>query len=844
MIYASPQHLPRVVRDLLPPAALTAFHKASASHSSERDALAAGWAEVRKRWEPGPRRRGRQTEWRPRRRDKQHTTKHGAPLPAPRPLYISRRVLNAQDIIDWAMSSGFKTTVPAEEMHVTQAYSTEPVQWRDMGQSPRQVDEPADEERDVRELGDEGAVVLAFNSEQLADRFRELLDRGASWDHDSYVPHITLTYLKPDSVNLETLTPYTGPIVLGPERFQAIEVEKAGFDPNQDRDDRGRWSSDLMVHVQMSREIRANAPATAVELQLRSSDNTPHYRMEIVGYKDNVWGVGYVENLTRAYSRQAERLYQAAADYVAQRGGRLYAGMQTNQHSDSLLSAMERRGSVLRTTVAGLDRFEVLPSTRKAFNPSQPRHPAGSPDGGQWVGDASRELLDDRTAKLVYDDWDQRLGNVGEETNATLAAYTDNTYGPMNEFLRGRRTFQHADEKDAFKSMIDRIDKAFGVRGAEAPQDLVVYRMYNRLQNQSGFTISRLVPGQEWADSGFISTSVMSRFAPKGEAGQVFMPVQIRVPKGTAALPMRRFSDVPSEYEVLLPRGTRFRVDEVTDRLITLRVVDAPVRKDYDPSQPRHPRGHPDGGQWTSESLIAEGRRRLNEAKSKNTLGGSDAEYTLSSEFRRTEDAVDEMLHTTNASNFASMDRAMSSKVQWGMGWAGAHDEWLAAEALGGNGAMSKLTATTIAEKLAGSGYSRALLPLSAQDVAAFSARQRWHQAQFQTEFGGEVTLYRGVTGAYAKKLFAAAPTSGPAEGVMQVDMPTYALSSWTPSRGVANEFAKGKTGIVVSTVVRAQDVWMMPRRGTESVLRVADARDEVVVLNKTPTRRVKVEFS
>ena len=52
----------------------------------------------------------------------------------PRPLYVYRPLLNASELIDWARSQGFTSTLPAEDLHVTQAYSRRPVNWFGMGQ--------------------------------------------------------------------------------------------------------------------------------------------------------------------------------------------------------------------------------------------------------------------------------------------------------------------------------------------------------------------------------------------------------------------------------------------------------------------------------------------------------------------------------------------------------------------------------------------------------------------------------------------------------------------------------------------------------------------------------------
>src|SRR5690606_28146793 len=53
----------------------------------------------------------------------------------PRPLYVHRKVKNAAEIIAWAKSQGFATTLPAEDMHVTIAFSRAPVDWMKVGEA-------------------------------------------------------------------------------------------------------------------------------------------------------------------------------------------------------------------------------------------------------------------------------------------------------------------------------------------------------------------------------------------------------------------------------------------------------------------------------------------------------------------------------------------------------------------------------------------------------------------------------------------------------------------------------------------------------------------------------------
>ncbi|HEC1415663.1 TPA: phage portal protein [Pseudomonas aeruginosa] len=144
---------------------------------------------------------------------------------AARTLYVSRKVLNAGAIIDWAKAQGFETTLPAEDLHVTVANSKTPVDWMAVAQAwtnkPNgNLTSSAGGPRMVEQFG-EGAIVLLFNNTELTWRHQDILDAGASWDWPDYQPHITFTY-QPGSVDLDQVEPYRGVIELGPEIFEEI----------------------------------------------------------------------------------------------------------------------------------------------------------------------------------------------------------------------------------------------------------------------------------------------------------------------------------------------------------------------------------------------------------------------------------------------------------------------------------------------------------------------------------------------------------------------------------------------------------------------------------------------
>jgi phage-related protein (TIGR01555 family) len=142
---------------------------------------------------------------------------------APRTLYVSRDVLNGAEIVAWAKAQGFTSTLPASEMHVTITYSRAVVDWMQMGSSwEDEVKIPRGGARLMEKFG--GATVLLFASNMLRWRHDEMVDKGASWDHDEYQPHITISYEGAPS-DLSTVEPYQGEIHLGPEIFQEVKED-------------------------------------------------------------------------------------------------------------------------------------------------------------------------------------------------------------------------------------------------------------------------------------------------------------------------------------------------------------------------------------------------------------------------------------------------------------------------------------------------------------------------------------------------------------------------------------------------------------------------------------------
>jgi hypothetical protein len=134
-------------------------------------------------------------------------------------LYINRPLLNQKDLHTWAISQGFPVTI--RDMHVTIAFSKVAVDWNKITPKTDELKVLDVRDRTMKQFGE--AFVMTFYSIDLERRHAEILRSGASYDFDTYIPHITISYHAPKN-SINNIKPYQGPLVFGPEMLKPVDL--------------------------------------------------------------------------------------------------------------------------------------------------------------------------------------------------------------------------------------------------------------------------------------------------------------------------------------------------------------------------------------------------------------------------------------------------------------------------------------------------------------------------------------------------------------------------------------------------------------------------------------------
>lgn len=182
----------------------------------------------------------------------------------------------------------------------------------------------------------------------------------------------------------------------------------------------------------------------------------------------------------------------------------------------------------------------------------------GSAAGGASSGAVSSRgdyMTDAAVAHKRIADWH---GKMTQQEQDALDDLTGNGFAKINSELR---------EGKADDPRIEHLDSAFS-KASPLPEPIVVHRGF---QGRGADKLRKVKVGETFTDEGYSSTSLKERIARSfrkrfsSDPGQY---ASIIVPKGTRVL-----AGVELEKEVLLPRGSRFKVVSKSDAGIELELV-------------------------------------------------------------------------------------------------------------------------------------------------------------------------------------------------------------------------------------------------------------------------------
>ena len=351
------------------------------------------------------------------------------------PLYIRRNVLNADELLAWAKEQGFTTTLPADEMHVTQMFSKAPVDWfaLDWDFLPEGVAVAPNGERSVKGLGDEGAVVLRFDSSILADRWADLCERGCSWDHPEYQPHITISY-NAAGLDLSKIEPYRGALMLGPEIFESIhndwsdsiQENALAYSAIEQRLDEleAKARDSLRGALEESRDalmarVRRSSNLAELVRTLRKLPRFSGVSAELRAMLDRAWERGWKD--ARAEVRERKKEFAGTDSSFSPSGAarwlRAHAFWISGILGDRILA--DSKGVILNGLKTGKASAQIMDDLLAVFLP--------------YLGDAST-IKDDKQLEPYRLETIVRTNNTTAYNHGRLTAFIDKDVQP---FLKG-----------------------------------------------------------------------------------------------------------------------------------------------------------------------------------------------------------------------------------------------------------------------------------------------------------------------------------------------------------------------------------------------------------------------
>lgn len=161
--------------------------------------------------------------------------------------------------------------------------------------------------------------------------------------------------------------------------------------------------------------------------------------------------------------------------------------------------------------------------------------------------------------QLNYADRPNHKDMTSEQREA-ISSYTGGGYSSINQALREGTSVPHS------ATQLDQV-----IAQSYAKEDMVVTRGF-KYGGYLALTNGDPKIGGVIEDKGFVSTTRQHSTA-QDFAGQYGYAMKIRVPKGSNIMPVNSISSVKGEDEFILPRGSKFKISEISGRVMVVDLV-------------------------------------------------------------------------------------------------------------------------------------------------------------------------------------------------------------------------------------------------------------------------------
>lgn len=184
----------------------------------------------------------------------------------------------------------------------------------------------------------------------------------------------------------------------------------------------------------------------------------------------------------------------------------------------------------------------------------------------------ARSFAGDRAASQswVEEHYEAWRGNLSPAQVRSIKQYQGDNYTDLN---KGLRRGADADPEWIWNGQVADIDSA--ISQTRSPTDVLVHRQVKDYTGDGPW--ARLQPGDEFVDNGYVSTSLSNLDPTDLGTSPGTINMRITVKRGQPAAPIARVVETRTgnvEDELLLPRGTRFRVTGVgSDGSLDLEVI-------------------------------------------------------------------------------------------------------------------------------------------------------------------------------------------------------------------------------------------------------------------------------